>query len=572
MQSEEIRKRFLTFFENQGYSIIPSASLVPEGDASTLFINSGMQPLVPYLLGQKHPKGNKLVNVQKSWRTGDIDEVGDNTHNTFFEMLGRWHLGELNKKEVIESTYLFLTSKKDGLGLNKDRIYASIYVGGGIIPQDEEASAVWDSLGVPYYFRGDDDNLWSAGNNGPCGPSSEVFYDVTDEGLGKLSAENFQKADDEQKVIELWNDVFMSYDKKEGKVVGELKQQNVDTGVGLERVVAVVQGKNNVFATDLFAPLLEAIDTNDRRIQRIVADHIRSAVFAIADGVVPSNTDRGYIVRRLIRRAMRYTTDDVLTDVSTSVLTKYKSVYPELESANVLPVLKSEMEQFRKTLERGLREFEKGERDAFVLFTTYGFPLEMTIELAREHDEEIDVERFKQKMKEHQEESRSAAAGKFKGGLADSSEETVKLHTAHHLLLAALQKVLGKEVKQRGSNITQDRLRIDFSFERKLTDEEKNAVEDQVNQWIEEGLRVVQKEMPREEAEQIGAEMEFGQKYPDTVSVYFIGPSANARDDAVSIEFCGGPHVENTGTLGTFKITSEKSSSAGIRRIKAVLQ
>lgn len=617
MQSSEIRERFLDFFNRRGYAIIPSASLIPEGDASTLFINSGMQPLVSYLLGQEHPEGKLLVNVQKSWRTGDIEEVGDSTHLTFFEMLGRWRLNDLNKEETIKSTYEFLTKE---LALKPSRMYVSLFKGNDDAPADKESEKVWESLGVPTYFRGVEDNWWSAGENGPCGPDSEVFYDVTDEGLGALSADAFQEVDNNQEVIEIWNDVFMEYEREKGKVVERLEQQNVDTGVGFERLVAVVQEKDNIFETDLFSDLSSLVIskvTENTESQRIIMDHFRSAIFAISDGVMPSNTDSGYVVRRLIRRTImhaenRIITPNQITNLVDLIIKKYSNFYPDLQTnrEKIQETLHHEFYQFRQTLQRGLKELQKmsiGEFGAydnsgneissagmeitsanlFKLYASFGFPFEMSIEqlgnmqeellssgtikspfLTEKKIEELKIG-FKKKFQDHQKKSRTATVGKFKGGLADHGDETIKLHTAQHLLLAALQEVLGSEVKQRGSNITPERLRIDFSFGRKLTDEEKQKVEDIVNSKIDEGLDVVRKEMLLKEAEKISAEMEFGQKYPDTVSVYFI---QDKDGNVFSKEFCGGPHVENTKELGRFVIKSEKASSLGVRRIKAVLE
>jgi alanyl-tRNA synthetase len=608
MESGEIRKRFLAFFEKRGHAIIPSASLVPENDPTTLFISAGMQPLVPYLLGEKHPKGSRLVNVQKCLRTGDIDEIGDNTHLTFFEMLGNWSLGDPDahngvgagyfKKEALAWSYEFLMSKEEGLGLDPERLYVTVFAGDNPsipeslrtgAPRDEESAALWQSTGVPehrIYYREADDNWWSPGDNGPCGPDSEMFYDITTKGLGNLTPEQFQKADDSQYVVEIWNDVFMEYEKKNGKIIGKLKQKNVDTGAGLERISMVMQGVDNVFETDLFKPLLRAIEEKayeyDIRSSRIIADHLRASVFLIADGVTPSNTDRGYVLRRLIRRAVRHMdtlgfSDTRLSEFVPVICDVYRETYSTVlqNSRIVSEILDDEEEKFEKTLKKGMREFEKmsggtisGEQ-ASALYHTYGFPIELTKELAEEKGIKVDEDGFRREMAKHQELSRTASVGKFKGGLGDHSEATVKLHTAHHLLLAALQKVLGKGVKQRGSNITPERLRIDFTFDRKLTDEEKQEVEDEVNKMITAGLAVVRREMPREEAEKLGAEMEFGAKYPDTVSVYFI---EDEEGNAVSKEFCGGPHVANTKELGYFRITKEESTSAGVRRIKAVLE
>lgn len=580
MNSSEIRKRFLAFFEKRGHAVIPSAPLVPQNDPSVLFNTAGMQPLVPYLMGQEHPMGKRLVNAQKCVRTQDIDEVGDNTHDTFFEMLGNWSLGDYFKDDAIKWSYEFLTSHEEGLGLDRNRLYITVFEGDENSPKDTEAFDIWKKF-VPenrIYYMGAKSNWWSVGDNGPCGPDTEMFYDITDQGLGDLTKEEYLKADEEQKVVEIWNDVFMQYLKKDGKVVGELPTKNVDTGSGLERIVMAVQGKNNIFDTDLFSAVMEKIETfttsNDLRAKRIVADHVRTASFMIADGVVPSNTHRGYILRRLLRRAVRFSDilqfeNGSLAHLADIVVENYKNIYPEIiQNRNqIINEINNEETKFRETLVKGLKEFEKG-TDPFVLFTTYGFPIELTLELAKEKGREIDMIDFNNKMSEHQKLSQTASAGMFKGGLANHNEQTIKLHTAHHLLLAALQEVLGKEVKQRGSNITEERLRMDFAFERKMTDEEKQRVEVLVNDAIQKDYKVVRREMPLSEAEKLGAEMEFGAKYPDIVSVYFIEDSNGVP---ISKEFCGGPHVSNTGVLGVFKIQKEEASSQGVRRIKAIL-
>ncbi len=557
MHSSEIRSRFLKFFEKLGHKVIPSASLVPENDPSVLFNTAGMQPLVPYLLGEAHPMGKRLVNVQKCVRTQDIEEVGDNTHDTFFEMMGNWSLGDYFKEDAIKWSYEFLTSKEEGLGLDKNRLYITVFEGDENAPQDTEAYEIWKKY-IPenrIYYMGAKSNWWSVGDNGPCGPDTEMFYDITENGLGDLTKEEYLKADSEQKVVELWNDVFMQYLKKDGKIVGKLPSQNVDTGSGLERVVMAVQGKNNIFDTDLF-------NGEKTREERIVADHIRTALFMITDGVIPANVGRGYVLRRLIRRAVRFAKSPLRDYVE-----RYKKIYEGVYVLDDKGEIAKEEAKFRETLERGLKEFEKG-TDPFILATTYGFPIELTEELAKENNREINLEDFNKKMAEHQKLSQTASAGMFKGGLANHNEKTVKLHTAHHLLLAALQNVLGQEVKQRGSNITEERLRIDFSFGRKMTNEEKEKAEAWVNEQIAKGLKVVRREMKKEEAERIGAQMEFGVKYSDIVSVYFIEDEAG---NTVSKEFCGGPHVKNTAELSTFKILKEEAVAQGIRRIKAVL-
>ncbi|MDB5188453.1 MAG: alanyl-tRNA synthetase, alanyl-tRNA synthetase, partial [Candidatus Nomurabacteria bacterium] len=426
------------------------------------------------------------------------------------------------------------------------------------------------------YFLPAKNNWWSPGENGPCGPDTEMFYDVTPQGLGDMTHEQYVAADDIGTVVEIWNDVFMQYEKKDGAVIGKLAQKNVDTGSGLERVAMLSQGKSNVYEADMFAPAMtlmrDQAQNYTERNARIVADHLRTALFLIADGVTPSNKDQGYILRRIIRRAvvkMKVLLLDpaIGYDILDHYISFYSSVYPELLKGDIQTIFRTEEEKFNKTLQSGLKEFEKGV-DPFLLATTYGFPIEVTEELAMEKGLSIDRESFNTQMKAHQDASRAGAAAKFKGGLADTGEKTTKLHTAHHLLLAALQKVLGPEVHQRGSNITEERLRIDFSFDRKMTDEEKVAVEKQVNEWIQTNHKVCRREMPRTDAEQLGAEMEFGTKYPDIVSVYVI---EDEQGNAISKEFCGGPHVEQTSGLGTFTIQKEEAVASGIRRIKATL-
>ena len=587
LTSHEIRARFLDFFAKRGHAILPSASLVPENDPSVLFNTAGMQPLVPYLMGQKHPLGDRLASCQKCVRTGDLDDIGDNRHFSFFEMLGNWSLGDYFKKDAITWSYQFLTNGSDapdgdkGLGLDPARLYVTVFEGDENAPRDTEAPEIWKSLGIPenrIYFLAAEDNWWSPGDNGPCGPDSEMFYDMDGRFVGQeLSKERFLEEVNNENLIEIWNDVFMEYKKEDGKVVGKLSQQNVDTGAGLERLTAVLQGKKTAYDTDLLSEAVKIVrdgskEWNEKSV-RIVVDHFRTAVFMVADGVVPSNKDRGYILRRLIRRAilkmkMMQTDTAVGAELIGEMLQKYSDVYPELLQTDIRSVIRAEEEKFLKTLENGMKEFQKGEIDPFILFTTYGFPVEVTEELAAEKGIAIDRVAFDEKMKAHQDLSRSGAEQKFKGGLANTNEQTVKLHTAHHLLLAALQEVLGKEVKQKGSNITEERLRIDFNFDRKVLPEELARIESLVNGWIDANLPVVRREMPRAEAEALGAEMEFGAKYPDIVSVYTI---QHANDEYVSKEFCGGPHVTNTGEIGHFKIQKEEASSAGIRRIKAVV-
>jgi alanyl-tRNA synthetase len=507
--------------------------------------------------------------------------VGHNTHDTFFEMLGNWSLGDYFTEDAIAWSYEFLTSKEEGLGLDPKRLYVTCFEGDENAPKDTEAFEIWKKF-IPenrIYFMGAKSNWWSVGDNGPCGPDTEMFYDVTEEGLGDLTKEQYMKADDEQKIVEVWNHVFMQYEKKDGKVIGKLSQPNVDTGSGLERVVMAVQGKDNIFDTDLFIPLMEKIgeftESDNEKAKRIVADHIRTSVLIISDGVLPGNSGRGYILRRLLRRAIRFA--DVLGFKHGSlfwlaeiVIEKYKDVYSELaiNRDQIKKEIDTEESKFRKTLEHGMKEFEN-DVDPFILATTYGFPIELTEELAKEKGITINRDAFDTKMAEHQNLSRTASAGMFKGGLANHNEKTIKLHTAHHLLLAGLQAVVSKDIKQKGSNITEERLRLDFLCDHKLTDEEKKNVEDWVNDKINQGLSVVRREMPLIEAQEIGAQMEFGAKYPDTVSVYFI---EDDKGNQISKEFCGGPHVSNTKELNHFKIQKEEAVSSGVRRIKGVLQ
>ncbi len=603
MNSSEIRDRFLKFFEKRDHALLPSASLVTTTEAgamdATLFNTAGMQPFVPYLLGEPHPKGMRLVNVQKCLRTIDLSEVGDRTHNTFFEMLGNWSLGDYFKKEAITWSYQFLTSKEEGLGLDVKRLYITVFAGNEKVERDNESVEIWKSLGIPehrIYYKSSKSNWWSAGLNSPAGPSTEMFYDITGT-LGDMSQEEFEKNEDEQKVVEICNDVFMAYKLVNGEITGELPQKNIDTGAGLERITTMVQGKRDSYETDLFLPIINKIEElsglsygdkadeeyiqegnqcflDSRKQMRIVADHIRTSVFIISDGVTPSNTGRGYILRRVLRRAVRHSDlislkQGTLLALAHVVIEEYKDVYPELlKNEDIIKKeIGDEENKFRLTLEKGIKEFEKGE-DPFVLFTTYGFPIELIVELAKEKGRVVDLDDFNNKMEEHQKLSKTASAGMFKGGLVNNNEKTVKLHTAHHLLLAGLKAVLGKEVKQRGSNITEERLRMDFICDHKLTDEEKKKVEEWVNSRILEKLNVVRKEMPLSEAEKLGAEMEFGAKYPEIVSLYYI---LDKNGNAISKEFCGGPHVVNTSELGNFKIQKEEAVAAGVRRIKAIL-
>lgn len=597
MKGEEVRSRFLSFFEKRGHKVIPSASLVPENDPSVLFNTAGMQPLVPYLMGTSHPSGSqRLVDSQKCVRTNDIDEVGDNTHLTFFEMLGNWSLGGYFKEDAIAWSFEFLTSKEEGLGLDPKRLYVTVFEGDENAPRDEESYGIWKKIfeaeGMEaekrIFFMDTESNWWSPGDNGPCGPDTEMFYDVTGTLTGGMSKSEFLEADQRQDVIEIWNDVFMEYEKKDGKVVGKLEQKNVDTGSGFERVVGVVQGKDNVFETDLFLPILSKIEElsggSDARAMRIIADHMRATTFLVADGVVPSNTDQGYILRRLIRRAVRYADAlgmevGQLKDITKIVVDVYSSHYTNLvdKADHIYEVVEKEEDQFRKTLSKGMKHFDKvaegniSGHDAYILFTTYGFPIEMVEELAEARGLEVDREGFDKEMKKHQETSRKGAEQKFKGGLADHSEKVLQFHTATHLLLAGLRKELGTDIHQAGSNITEERLRFDFTHPEKVEREVIDKVEEFVNSAIQAGADVTTEVIDKEKAHQDSSiEGSFWEKYPDQVTVYTV----TGNDGTVySRELCGGPHVENTAQIkGVFKIKKEESSSAGVRRIKAVLE
>jgi alanyl-tRNA synthetase len=591
LTSSDIRSRFLKFFEKRGHVVIPSASLVTTDEKgitnSTLFNTAGMQPLVPYLLGKTHPNGTRLVDTQKCLRTVDIDDIGDKTHATFFEMLGNWSLGDYFKKDAIEWSFEFLTNKEEGLGLDPNRLYVTVFEGDSIAPRDEEAANIWKDIfkrngieGNRLYYLPAKNNWWEAGDNGPCGPDTEMFYDISNTFGGRgLTHEEYVKADDERTVVEVWNDVFMQYEKKDGAIVGTLPKPSVDTGAGLERLTMTLQGVDNIYDTDLFKPVMEKISSVsknfDLKSARIVADHIRASVFLITDGVTPSNTDRGYILRRLLRRAIVNANrlgvqENTLKDLVNIFANTYKDSYPIIQDKleYIRNEINQEEEKFRKTLEKGLKEFDKG-TDAFTLFSSYGFPIELTLELSKEKGITVDIEKYNEEFKKHQELSRSGAEQKFKGGLADDTNPMViKYHTATHLLHQALHDVLGEGVGQKGSNITAERLRFDFSYNKKMTDEEKKKVEDIVNEKIKQALPMQNVVLPKEEALKTGARHFFGEKYGDEVSIYFIG---NSLETAYSKEFCGGPHVKNTSELGVFKIQKEEASSQGVRRIKAVL-
>ena len=583
MKAIEIRNKYLKFFKNHGHKVIPSAPLIPENDPSVLFNTAGMQPLVPYLLGKKHPEGTRLTDYQKCVRTNDIDEVGDNRHLTYFEMLGNWSLGDYFKKEAISMSFEFLTKE---LNIPVEKLSVTCFAGDEDCSRDEETASIWKSVGIPenhiYYF-GKDDNWWIAGEEGPCGPDTEMFYDT-----GKPAcSEECNPSCDCGKYVEIWNNVFMEYYKNKDGSYSKLKQKNVDTGLGLERMAMLLQGKETPFDIEVFKPVMDKLselqknDYIDSR--RIVTEHLRTSMMIISDGGRPSNVDRGYVLRRLIRRMTRHMNKleinlDEIPNIIDLYIDTLKDLYPELDKnrETIKNVIVEEKNKFIKTLANGEKEFNKEAVKAketgknmlegaivFRLYDTFGFPPEVTNELAKENNLKIDLEGFDKLFKEHQEKSREGAKQKFKGGLADQSEESIAYHTATHLLNAALKEVIGKDVHQRGSNITSERMRFDFSCDHKMTDEEKAKTEELVNKWIDESLEVKCEEMSKEEAIKSGAECMFIEKYPDIVTVYTIGN--------ISKELCGGPHVKNTKELGHFKIKKEEASSAGVRRIKAIL-
>ena len=583
MKAIEIRNKYLNFFKSHGHVVIPSAPLIPENDPSVLFTTAGMQPLVPYLLGEPHPAGTRLTDYQKCVRTNDIDEVGDNRHLTYFEMLGNWSLGDYFKEESIQMSYDFLTKE---LRIPAEKLSVTCFAGDEDCARDEVTASCWKKAGIPeeriYYF-GKDDNWWIAGETGPCGPDTEMFYDT---GKPKCSPECNPSCGC-GKYVEIWNNVFMEFYKDENGKYSKLKQHNVDTGLGLERMTMLLEGKETPFETELFAPIMDKLvelqKVDNIASRRIVAEHLRSSMMIICDGGRPSNVDRGYILRRLIRRMVRHmnklqiSLDELSTLIDINV-ENLKEMYPALETNRdtIKTVILEEKDKFVKTLEKGEKEFakeietvkEQGQnivpgKMVFRLYDTYGFPPEVTEELATENGMKIDKEEFEKLFKEHQEKSRAGSEQKFKGGLASTGEMETKYHTATHLLNAALKQVLGAHVHQRGSNITAERMRFDFSHPAKMTDEEKQKTEDLVNEWISQAIPVEHLEMKKEDAIKMGAEAMFIEKYGDIVSVYKIGN--------VSLELCGGPHVSNTSELGHFKIKKEESSSSGVRRIKAIL-
>lgn len=637
MTVSEVRARYLAFFKARGHTILPSAPIVPGNDPTTLFTSSGMQPLIPYLLGEEHPEGTRLVNSQMSFRAGDIEEVGDNRHTTFFEMLGNWSLGDYFKQEQLPWVFDFLTNKEEGLGLNPEKLFVTVFAGDSSVGMSEDLEAVdiWQRLfkekGIEAGFSniGSEEDGYTKGMQGnerifaydskknwwsragvpskmpagePGGPDSEMFYDFGLPHDTKWGAHCHPNCDC-GRFIEIGNSVFMQFLKQEDGSFVNLPKQNVDFGGGLERLSIATIDTADVFLLDVFDTARFVLeersgkkygqDETATRAFRIIMDHMRAASFMLAEGIVPSNTEAGYVLRRLIRRAIREADrlgikDAILPEVSEGYAKAYASHYPHVAQSakKIKEELAKEEEKFRKTLEQGLKEFEKlaakrevSAEDAFILFTTYGFPIELTQELAQERGIQLDMDAVEAKMKEHQETSRAGGAQRFAGGLADHAEATVRYHTTHHILLKALQMVLGPEVKQRGSNITSERLRIDFSSPGKMTDEQKAEVEKIVNDTVAQNLPVTRTVLPREEAEKLGAEMEFGVKYPDMVTVYSVGPitateSSPDLSHAFSLEFCGGPHVSNTGEIasaGTFRIKKEEAVASGIRRIKAVI-
>ena len=589
MKTIDLKETYLKFFESKGHKIIPSAPIIPENDPTCLFNTAGMQPLVPYLKGEPHPEGKRLTDVQKCFRTNDLDSIGDTTHHTFFEMLGNWSLGDYFKKESISWSFEFLTKK---LEIPVEKLAVTVFKGNDIVPADTESAEIWESLGIKkdkIAFLSEEHNWWpNMEMLGPCGPDTEIFYWRSEEPVPeKFDEEN-------ENWVEIWNNVFMQYNHEENGKFTPLKNKNVDTGLGVERVTAILEGYTDNYKSSVWKDVIKKIEEisglsyeNEEytRSMRIIADHIRAIVIIAGDdaGIKPSNTDQGYILRRLIRRTIRYAKKlniDINSDweqqLAELIINKYSKYYGELERnrSDILETLKNEKIKFNRTLEHGLKEFEKVVKNidgdtinkdiAFRLYDTFGFPIELTEELAGELGLKVDTEGFKRKFAEHQEKSRQGSTGKFKGGLASTGEMETKYHTATHLLNAALKKVLGPHVHQKGSNITAERMRFDFSHPAKMTDEEKKQTEDLVNEYIKMAIPVEKLEMKKEDALKMGAEAMFIDKYGDIVSVYKIGD--------VSLELCGGPHVKNTSELGHFKIKKEEASSAGVRRIKAILE
>ncbi len=588
---QELIRAFIDFFKKKGHKEIHSVSLIPENDPSVLFTTAGMHPLVPFLLGQKHPLGKRLVNVQKCIRTSDIDDVGDETHHTFFEMLGNWSLGDYWKKEAIQWSYEFLTNV---LGLEKERLAVSCFAGDENALRDEESARVWTSLRIAkerIAFLGKSENWWGpAGERGPCGPDTEMFYYT-----GKRVPKKFDASD--SKWVEIWNDVFMEYDKTRNGKYEKLKQKNVDTGMGVERTLAILNGLNDNYLTEVWKPIIDEIEhlwnikydtEKNKRIIRIIADHAKAAVFIAAEGITPSNKGQGYILRKLIRRAHSLIHDlhnvgHLVSPLVSTIMDIYADDYEELKKTTenynrVFEIIKNEEEKFGETIDSGKNRFMKltsekkelSSKDAFLLFQSYGFPLENIRDLCKEDKIKFNEKGFERELEKHQELSRTAAKGKFSSGLADASEKTTRLHTATHLLNEALRKVLGSDVKQKGSNITAERLRFDFNFSRKLTADEIKEIENLVNDKINAGLDVSREEMSLKDALKSGAQAEFGAKYPSRVSVYTIIDKDEKRG-WFSKEICTGPHVSNTREIRKFKIVKEESVAAGVRRIKAVV-
>jgi alanyl-tRNA synthetase len=587
INSDKLKKLYLEFFQKKGHEFIPNASLIPENDPTALFTSAGMHPLVPYLMGQPHPSGKRLVNVQKCLRTSDIDEVGDSFHLSFFEMLGNWSLGDYFKEESIRWSYEFLTGK-EWLNIDDGKLFVSVFAGDEKAPKDKESARIWEECGIPkdrIFYLPRKDNWWGPiGSTGPCGPDTEIFYDTGKEPCGSECKPGCSCG----KYNEIWNNVFMEYNRTPDGEYELLEQKNVDTGMGVERTVAVLQGKNNVYEIEKFVPLvdgikelagIEGISENQVRSVRIICDHSRAATFLLAEGIVPLNVEQGYVLRRVIRGAIRHgrllgIEDEFLSELSRIIIETYVEDYPHLKSNEdfIVTELEKEYKKFNNTLARGLNRFNRIARnkkkidgkDAFLLYQSFGFPIEITKELGKENSIFVDVDGFYKEFEKHQKVSRAGADKRFGSGLADTSEATVRLHTATHLLNEALRRVLGKDIAQKGSNITQKRLRFDFNFDRKLTDQEIKDVEEIVNGKINEALPVKRIETTLEEAIKMGSQAVFEGKYEEKVSVYSIGD--------FSMELCSGPHVKNTGQLGRFKIIKEEGISAGVRRIRAVLE
>ncbi|HMO78606.1 MAG TPA: alanine--tRNA ligase [Candidatus Paceibacterota bacterium] len=596
MDSREIREKFLNFFKQRNHSIIDSASVITKDQNnqinSTLFVNAGVQPIIPFILGTEIAPNTKLASAQKCIRTVDIEEVGDNTHLTFFEMLGNWSIGDYFKKEAIKWSFEFLTDSKEGLGLDKNRLYVTVFAGDENSPKDTESFEIWKNF-LPenrIYFKGADSNWWPAVKNsktdtwtGPTGPCTEMFYDVTGT-LGDLTKEQFDLADEEQKIVEIWNDVFMQYEKDNGKIIKKLSKFAVDTGAGLERLSVILNNKKNVYEIDSFSEIIKIIKENSSNYldysAKIIADHIKASCFLISDGVIPTNSDRGYVLRKLIRRMIIHSDKisfekyDLIID---SIIKYYNQIYPNLNISNTKEIINQEISKFRKTLKDGIKKLNKiietkeqiEPKVIFDLYQNYGFPMEITAEILKNNNLSFDLQKAKEFFSEHQKLSRSNSDKKFKGGLSGDTEIEKKYHTATHLLHQALRDVCGLDVSQRGSNINSERLRFDFSYNQKISDEQKNKIEEIVNNKIKEALPIKSITLPKDLAVKTGALHFFDQKYPDEVSIYYIG---NDLQTAYSKEFCGGPHVSNTKELGQFKIIKEEAVSSGTRRIKAILQ